>query len=149
MSLIVGDREHWFRVQRESDARPIFIRPAVRELSIDDSLFGDLLNRVSDEIDRRVQSHRERLRSSYRWPLDFRFVRAIYRSQRAGKWRLPRFRRLYPRHIFRRLLWALNAGIDRWLFSPEGNPTFDRVCYLLFAWFVVWFIAQLIRGWMQ
>ena len=146
MSLIVGDREHWYRVQRESDVRPIFVRPAVRELSIDDSLFGDLLNRVSDEIDRRVQSHRERLRSSYRWPLDFRFVRAIYRSQRAGKWRLPRFR---VRRFILRMFAKMNAGVDRWLFAPEGNPTFDRVCYLLFAWFVVWFIAQLIRGWMQ
>ena len=149
MSLIVGDREHWFRVQREGDTTPIFIRPAARILLTDDTIFGDLLNRVSDEIDRRIQSHRERLRSSYRWPLDFRFVRAIYRDQKAGKWRLPRFRRLYPRHIFRRLLRALNAGIDRWLFAPEGNPTFDRVCYLLFAWFVVWFITQLVRGWMQ
>ena len=146
MSLIVGDREHWYRVQRESDVRPIFVRPAVRELSIDDSPFADLLNRVSDEIERRVQSHRERLRSSYRWPLDFRFVRAIYRAQKAGKWRLPRFR---VRRFVLRAFTAMNAGIDRWLFDPEGNPTIDRVCYLLFAWFVVWFIAQLVRGWMQ
>ena len=146
MSLIVGDREHWFRVQRESDARPIFIRPAVRELSINDSPLGDLLNRVSDEIERRIQSRRERLRSSYRWPLDFRFVRAIYRAQKAGKWRLPRFR---VRRFILRMFAKMNAGIDRWLFDPEGNPTFDRVCYIIFAWFVVWFIVQLVRGWMQ
>ncbi len=144
MSLIVGDREHWFRVQRESDARPIFIRPAVRELSIDDSLFGDLLNRVSDEIDRRVQSHRERLRSSYRWPLDFRFIRALYRAQKAGKWRLPRFR---VRRFVLRAFAAMNHGIDRWLFDPEGNPAIDRVCYALFALILLYLIAQLIRGW--
>ena len=148
MSLIVGDREHWFRAQRDGDARPIFVRPAVRELSIDDNPFAAFLVRVSDEIERRRESRRERLRSSYRWALDFRFARALYRAQKAGKWRLPRFRRLYPRHIFRRLLRAFNNGIDRWLFDPEGNPTFDRVCYLLFAWFAVWFIAQLVRGWM-
>ena len=146
MSLIVGDREQWYRVQREGDARPIFVRPAVRDLSIDDSPFGELLNRVSDEIERRVQSRRERLRSSYRWPLDFRFVRAIYRAQKAGKWRLPRFR---VRRFILRMFAKMNAGIDRWLFDPEGNPTFDRVCYIIFAWFVVWFIVQLVRGWMQ
>ena len=147
MNLIVGDREHWFRVQRDSDARPIFVRPAVRELSIDDSPFADLLNRVSDEIDRRIQSHRERLRSSYRWPPDFWVVRAVYRGQKAGRWRLPRFRRLYPRHIVSRVLHAFNNGIDRWIFDPEGNPTFDRVCYVIFAWVVIWLIAQIVRAW--
>ena len=144
MNLIVGDREHWFRVQRESDARPIFIRPAVRELSIDDSPFGDLLNQVSDEIDRRIQSYRERLRSSYRWPLDFYIVRVLYRAQKAGKWRLPRFR---VRRFVLRAFTAMNAGIDRWLFDPEGNPAFDHVCYAFFAFVVLWLIAQLIRGW--
>ena len=147
MSLIVGDREHWYRVQRESDARPIFVRPAIRELSIDDSPFADLLNRVSDEIERRIQSHRERLRSSYRWPLDFRFVRAIYRAQKAGKWRLPRFRRLYPRHVFRRVLRALNNGIDRWIFDPEGNPAIDRLCYAICIFAALYIIAQIVRAW--
>lgn len=147
MSLIVGDREHWYRVQRESDVRPIFVRPAVRELSIDDSPFADLLNCVSDEIERRVQSHRERLHSAYRWPLDFRFIRAIYRAQKAGKWRLPRFRRLYPRHVFRRVLRALNNGIDRWIFDPEGNPTFDRLCYAICGLAVVYIVAQIARAW--
>ena len=144
MNLIVGDREHWFRVQRESDARPIFIRPAVRELSIDDSPFADLLNRVSDEIDRRIQSHRERLRSSYRWPLDFRFVRAIYRAQKAGKLRLPR---IYWRHVGLRMLARFNRAIDRWFFDPDGNPNLDRIAYALCAFAALYFIAQLVRAW--
>ena len=143
MSLIVGDREHWFRVQRESDVRPIFVRPAVRELSIDDSPFADLLNRVSDEIERRVQSRRERLRSPFRWALDFRFARALYRAQKAGKWRLPRFR---VRRFILRAFAAMNAGIDRWLFDPEGNPAFDRLCYALFTFILLYLIAQILRG---
>ena len=147
MSLIVGDREHWFRVQREGDTTPIFIRPAARILLTDDTIFGDLLNRVSDEIDRRIQSHRERLRSSYRWPLDFRFVRAIYRARKAGKWRLPRFRRLYPRHVFRRVLHAFNAAIDRWIFDPEGNPAIDRLCYAICVLAALYIIAQIVRAW--
>ena len=143
MSLIVGDRERWYPVQRDGDARPIFVRPAVRELSIDDSPFGDLLNRISDEIDRRMQSRRERLRSSYRWPLDFWVVRAIYRAQKAGKWRLPRFR---VRRFILRAFAAMNAGIDRWLFDPEGNPAFDRLCYALFTFILLYLIAQILRG---
>ncbi len=144
MNLIVGDREHWFRVQRDSDARPIFVRPAVRELSIDDNPFAAFLIRVSDEIERRRESRREHLRGSFRWPLDFRFIRALYRAQKAGKWRLPRFR---MRRFVLRAFAAMNHGIDRWLFDPEGNPAIDRVCYALFALILLYLIAQLIRGW--
>ena len=143
MNLIVGDREHWFRVQRDSDARPIFVRPAVRELSIDDNPFAAFLVRVSDEIERRRESRRERLRSSYRWALDFRFARALYRAQKAGKWRLPRFR---MRRFILRTFARMNAGVDRWLFAPEGNPTFDRLCYALFTFILLYLIAQILRG---
>ena len=144
MSLIVGDREHWYRVQRESDVRPIFVRPAVRELSIDDSPFADLLNRVSDEIERRVQSHRERLQSPYRRWLDYRLVRMAYRAQKAGKLRLPR---IYWRHVGRRMLARFNRQIDRWLFHPEGNPAIDRIACALCAFTALYLIAQLVRAW--
>ena len=146
MNILIGDRERWFRGEIPSADRPIYVRPAVRVLAADDSPFAAFLNRLCDSIEMRRQSRSERLQSSYRWPLDFRLIRVIYRAHRAGKWRLPRFRRLYPRHIFRRLLWALNAGIDRWLFSPEGNPTFDRLCYALFTFILLYLIAQILRG---
>ena len=142
MKIIVGPRDHWFRGDLPDVNRPVFVRPAVRVLSIDDSPFGNILDRASDEIERRIQSHRERLRSLYRWPLDLRFIRAIYRAQKAGKWRLPRFRRLYPRHVLARL----NRAIDRWIFDPEGNPTIDRLCYALFTFILLYLIAQILRG---
>ena len=143
VAILSADREHYFRVQRDSDARPIFVRPAVREIAVDDNPFAALLVHVSDEIERRVQSRRERLRGSYRWALDFRFARALYRAQKAGKWRLPRFR---MRRFILRLFAKMNAGVDRWLFSPEGNPTFDRLCYALFTFILLYLIAQILRG---
>ena len=168
MNLLIGDRNQWYPVssmlleQNPIDrARnrgslklttptgaggPIFVRPAVRRLSTDDNPIADFFDRIADEIDRRVQSRRERLQSPFRRWLDYRLVRALYRAQKAGKLRLPR---IYWRHVGRRMLARFNRQIDRWLFDPEGNPAIDRLCYELFAFVVLYLIAQLIRGWMQ
>lgn len=142
MNLIVGNPEHWHRHLRDGGDRPIFVRAAARELSINDNPFTQFCDRASDEIERRVQSHRERLRSAFRWPLDFRFMRSIYRAQKAGKWRLPRFRRLGYR-----LLAAFNAQIDRWLFATEGNPALDLIALGFCAFVLLYVLAQILRAW--
>ncbi len=166
MNLLVGDRNQWYPVgsmllEQNPIARarkrgslklttptgaggPIFVRPAVRELLTDDNPFADFMERISDEIDRRVQSRRERLQSSFRWWLDYRPGRALYRAQKAGKLRLPRLR-----HIGRRMLAKFNGQIDRWVFSPEGNPNLDRAIYVFFSLVVIFLIAQLVRAWAQ
>ena len=140
MNLLIGDRNQWYRSEIAGNA--IFVRPAIHRDGDDPAL--SLFHRIADEIDRRVQSRRERLQSPFRRWLDYRLVRALYRAQKAGKLRLPR---IYWRHVGRRMLARFNRQIDRWLFDPEGNPAIDRLCYALFAFVVLYLIAQLVRGW--
>ena len=142
MNLIVGDRNRW-HLSSIDGRNPIAVRAAVRRLLVDDNPIADLLDRLCDEIDRRAQSRKERLQSPFRRWLDYRLVRALYRAQKAGKWRLPRFR---VRRFVLRAFTAMNAGIDRWLFDPEGNPAFDRLCYALFTFILLYLIAQILRG---
>lgn len=168
MSLLIGDPNQWYPVSsmlldqhpigsirnRESlklttptgAGGPIFVRPAVRTLLTEDNPVADFFDRICDEADRRAQSRRERLQSRFRWWLDYRLGRALYRTQKAGKLRLPR---IYWRHVGRRLLARFNRAIDRWFFDPDGNPNLDRAIYVFFSLVVIFLIAQLVRAWAQ
>lgn len=170
MNLLVGDRNQWYPVssmllEQNPIARarnrgslklttptgaggPIFVRPAVRRLSTDDNPIADFFDRICDEIDRRVQSRRERLQSRFRWWLDFYPCRVIHRALRAKK---PQRKQRLPRIDWRRggarVFAQSNSQIDRWLFGPDGNPAIDRIGLGLCMFALLYVIAQLVRAW--
>ena len=144
MSYMMGKPDHWYRVERDGGT-PYFVRPAGRTLLADEPSPTAFVARWMEARSAR-KSDRNGALSAYRWPLDFRPVRWAYRAQKAAKWRLPRFRRVHPRRFFGRLQVRFNLAIDRWLFDPDGNPMIDRLCHALFAFVVLYLIAQMLRA---
>lgn len=122
-NLLIGDRDHWYRVDLPDRDRPIFVRPAVRVLAVDDRPLGSILHRIGDFLE---------ARSQYRALLDYAPVRVVYRMRRRIE------RRGFP---------GLGRAIDCWLFAPEGNPAIDRAL-LTFAFLVLLYsLVQIARVW--
>ncbi len=122
MNLLVGDRNRWHLASIDG-RNPIAVRPAVRELLADDNPIADLLDRICDEIDRRVQSRRERLQSPYRRWLDYRLVRMAYRALKAKE----------------------TPEIAWW--EHLDGPIVRGLSWVVMGFGAAYFIAQIVRAW--
>jgi len=108
MNLLVGDRNQWYPVS---------------SMLLEQNPIADFFDRISDEIDRRVQSRRERLQSSFRWWLDYRLVRMAYRALKAKE----------------------TPEIAWW--EHLDGPIVRGLSWVVVGFGAVYFIAQIVRAW--
>lgn len=119
MNLLIGDRNQWYRSEIAGNA--IFVRPAIHRDGDDPAL--SLFHRIADEIDRRVQSRRERLQSRFRWWLDF-----------------------YPCRVIHRALKAQETPEIAWWEHLDG-PIVRGLSWVVVGFGAVYLIAQIVRVW--